>query len=101
MMLRRRMINAITIAISFMGEHFTSHNIIDFILSRPKYRKAYEDELMIMAKNDRRHAEQELNKRIGKYLIDNQKTLNIVFQRKEESENIHDSFSKIAHYEKQ
>jgi len=61
--------NAIRIAVENMGRYFTSHNIIDFILSRIPFREAYEDELArLNPMEDRAHAVRELDKQIGIYL---------------------------------
>jgi len=76
--MKKKLEKAIETAVQNMGEFFTSHNIIDFILARKLYSRAYEDQLVsIKAQPDRNHAEWHLNIMIGKFLRSNSVRLEI------------------------
>ncbi len=91
-MLSQAMKDTINIAISNMGETFTSHNIIDFMRSRPKYRKIYDVELS-------NHADEKaLHFAIGQLLAATSKTADFELLGKIRSEDIHENHEPIGYY---
>ena len=103
--MRQQLIDAIHFAVMNMGRFFTSHNVIDFILSRPTLRITYDDELVNSGSRlrirDKKHAEHYVNTQIGTYLRRNTKRLNIRFVGYVESTNIHETGpNEIGYYQR-
>ncbi|MCD6500986.1 hypothetical protein J7L01_00130 [bacterium] len=99
----QELINAIDEAIKNMGDYFTSHNLIDFILARPHYKIFYDadiTDIMTQQHFNIKHFEQQLNREIGRHLR-NLSQLNFVGYIGQGQENIHETETRcIGYYSK-